>query len=369
MKVYRLDEITDSKLLYDKKPPKFMIYIILSTVMLMTGFIIWSCVSVKTYVVKGQGLVTTESKNDIMAKVSGEIKASYLEEGKEVKKGDVLLEFNAPDPKYQKQQAQGQIDVYNERINLLERAENEATKGTNTFDKNNLKEVEFYNKLVSSYTKAREYDVDEETLKNQQYTDDQIKQAKEQGKIKKEQIYYETILSFTNEKKQIEMERDKLQNQEQAISDSTSEYVLYAPMDGIMHLDTEIKQGMVIQGGSKVGTIAEVDKELIIEASIASSDRPRIHEGNEVSLAVAGLNQAEYGTLSGTVSSIDKDATIDKEGNVFFKVKIQPDKEYLLDKKGEEVRLTLGMLTETRVKYEKITYMKYFLEQIGINFS
>ena len=27
------------------------------------------------------------------------------------------------------------------------------------------------------------------------------------------------------------------------------------------------------------------------------------------------------------------------------------------------------MVTETRVKYEKITYMKYFLEQIGIKFD
>jgi membrane fusion protein, peptide pheromone/bacteriocin exporter len=41
----------------------------------------------------------------------------------------------------------------------------------------------------------------------------------------------------------------------------------------------------------------------------------------------------------------------------------------LEDSKGERVNLTIGMVTEARVKYEKITYMKYFLEQLGIKFE
>ena len=70
------------------------------------------------------------------------------------------------------------------------------------------------------------------------------------------------------------------------------------------------------------------------------------------------------------VLSIDQDVTIDNEkGNVYFKVKVKLDKTYLADKKGEKVNLILGMVTETRVKYEKITYMKYFMEQIGIKLN
>ena len=54
------------------------------------------------------------------------------------------------------------------------------------------------------------------------------------------------------------------------------------------------------------------------------------------------------------------------KGSVYFKVKVKPKKTYLKDSKGEKVNLTIGMVTETRVKYEKITYMKYLLELIGI---
>ena len=127
---------------------------------------------------------------------------------------------------------------------------------------------------------------------------------------------------------------------------------------------------MVLQRGSLLGSITNNEESLIVETILSSAERPRIHIDDEVAIAVGGLNQAEYGTIKGKVVSIDEDATIDNEnGNVYFKVKIQPEKTYLVDKKGEKVNLTVGMITETRVKYEKITYMKYFLEQIGINLS
>ncbi|TDT57226.1 HlyD family secretion protein [Fonticella tunisiensis] len=370
MKVYSLNEITDSRLLYDKNPPRFLMYIILVVLALVIAFLVWSTKSVKTFVVKGQGIITTEKKSNIMAKVSGEIKEVYVEEGKEVKEGDLLIVFNSPEPKYQLQQIEGQIEVLNKRIELLKRAENDAAKGTNTFNKKNADEAEFYNKLVNSYIKLKEYNIDEEALKKQNYTEEQIKQNKEQVKIKKDQLYYDIILSFTNERKQLEMERSKLEIQKASISQSTEEYKLYAPSNGKVHLNISLKKGVVLQGGSLIGTISSNDGDIIVETLIPSSDRPRIHVGDEVSLAVGGLNQAEYGTLKGRVISIDEDATIDNEkGNVYFKVKVKPEKTYLTDKKGERVNLTLGMVTETRVKYEKITYMKYFMEQIGIKFD
>ena len=95
---------------------------------------------------------------------------------------------------------------------------------------------------------------------------------------------------------------------------------------------------------------------------LSSSDRPRIHVGDEVALAVGGLLQSEYGTIPGEVISIDEDATIDNEnGGAYFKVKVKPERTYLEDSKGEKVNLTIGMVTETRVKYEKNNIYEIFL--------
>ncbi|ADL50513.1 HlyD family secretion protein [Clostridium cellulovorans] len=370
MKVYSLNEITDSKVLYDKKPPRFMVYIIFIVLFLIVGFLFWSTKSIKTYVVKGQGIVTTANKAFIMSKIQGEVKEVFVEEGKQINEGDVILTINSVQSNLQLEQVNGQVQVLDRRINLLKRAEEEATHWKNTFDKDNPEEVEFYNKLVNSYIKANEYKVDEAALKKQNYTDDQIKQYKEQAANKADQIYYDTILSFTTEKNQLELEKSKLQTQGDALQKSGEEYKLLASKSGVVHLNSQINKGLVLQAGTLLGSITNADEELVVEIMLPSSERPRIHNDDEVSIAVSGLNQAEYGTIPGKVLSIDKDATINNEkGEVYFKVKVKPDITTLKDKKGEEVNLTLGMLTETRVKYEKITYMKYFLEQIGVKFS
>ncbi|ADL51181.1 HlyD family secretion protein [Clostridium cellulovorans] len=367
LNVYKLNEITDSKIQYDKKPPRFMYYIILVMLMLVVSFFIWSTKSIKTYIVTGNGIVTTENKSNITAKVSGEVKEVYIQEGKEVKAGDILIVFNSPEPKYQIEQVENQVEFLNKRIDLLKRAENEANKGTNTFDKNNIDELEFYNRLLGSNAKLEEYKVDEEALRKQGYKEAEIKQFYDKAQIKKNQIYYDTILSFTNERNQLEMEKDKLETQKKAIANSMNEYIIYAVSDGKIHLNSEIKKGMVLQSGSQIGSIAKVDGELTVEALISGSDRPRVQENDEVSLAIDGLNQAEYRTLNGNIESIDEDATIDNQkGKIYFKVKIRPDNNYIEDKNGDKVKLKLGMVTEVRVKYEKITYMKYFMEQIGI---
>ena len=370
MKVYNLNEITDSKILYDKKPPAFMNYIILIVTALIVAALIWANKSVKTYVVKGQGLVVSENKSHIMTKTSGEIKDVFISEGSEVKEGDVLFTTNGIESELQLEQINAQINSYSRRIELLRIAEENATNGTNYFDRYNEEESEFYNKLNAAYIARKEFYVDVQALKDQGYEEKQIEEFSKTQKNKSDEHYFKTISEFTNEKNQYELEASKLIAQKEALEKGKSQYEVVAQKNGVIHLNTPLTSGMVLQGGSLIGTITSKEEELTVETMLPSSDRPRIHVGDEVSLVVGGLLQSEYGTIAGKVTSIDEDATIDNEkGNVFFKVKVKPDKTYLEDSKGEKVNLTIGMVTETRVKYEKITYMKYILELIGVKFS
>ena len=356
MKVYNLNEITDSKILYDKKPPAFMKYIILIVTALIVACLIWANKSVKTYMVKGQGIVVSENKSHVMTKGSGEIKEVFVSEGSEVKEGDILFTTNGLESDLQLEQIIAQINTYTRRIELLTLAEENATNGTNKFDPNNEEEIEFYNKLSAAYIARKEFEVNKENLKNQGYDDKQIEEYAKTQKNKLNEQYYKTISEFTTEKNQYELELSKLVAQKEALEKGKEQYQVVAQKSGVIHLNTPLTSGMVLQGGSLIGTITSKEEELIVDTMLPSSDRPRIHVGDEVALAVGGLLQSEYGTIPGKVISIDEDATIDNEkGNVFFKVKVKPDKTYLEDSKGEKVNLTLGMVAETRVKYEKIS--------------
>ncbi|MEI4618308.1 HlyD family secretion protein, partial [Bacillus cereus] len=370
--IYNLNEITDSRILYDKKPPRFMLYIILIVIIMLIAVITWSMYSIKTYVVKGQGIVTTQNKQHIMSPVSGTVEEIHIEEGKKVNKGDLLLSLKPTQPNLQIEQANKQIAYLNERLKLLNQAQVNVSKETNDFDKKKSTELEFYNKLNVLQMKIKEFEFSkgtEDTLKQQSYTDEQIIDYKNKATNKIEQAKYDTLSEFTKEKKEIEMEINKLEAQKGALVKSLEEYKIFATDEGKFHFDNKITMGMVIQAGSLIGNLAEVGGNLIIEVNVPAAERVKVKVKDDVEMVVAGLNQSEYGTIKGKIISIAEDATIDEKkesNNIYFKVQVKPENNYLTDKNNKKVNLSLGMLTEIRIKYEKISYLKYMAELIGL---
>lgn len=87
----------------------------------------------------------------------------------------------------------------------------------NGFDKNDSIEIEFYNKLANLNIKRKEFIVDREALKRQQATNDQIEQYEKSQKIKDNSAKYEGVIQFTNEKKQLEFEKSKLEAQKNSL--------------------------------------------------------------------------------------------------------------------------------------------------------
>ncbi|MGR5977471.1 HlyD family efflux transporter periplasmic adaptor subunit [Bacillus cereus] len=211
--------------------------------------------------------------------------------------------------------------------------------------------------------------ITEDSLKEQNYNEEQIQDYKNKASNKIEQAKYEVILEFTNEKKQLEIEVNKLESQKNALAKSLEEYKITATEDGKFHLSSKITMGMVLQAGAVIGSTSQRDEDLIIELNLPSAERAKVKIKDDVEMVVAGLNQSEYGIIEGRVISIAEDVTIDEKkesNNIYFKVQIKPKTQFLKNDNNNKVNLTLGMLTEVRIKYGKTTYLKYALEQIGI---
>ena len=182
----------------------------------------------------------------------------------------------------------------------------------------------FYNKLSEAYVARKEFEVNIQDLKEQGGTEKQINDYVKTQNNKSSEQYYKTISAFTNEKNQYDLEVAKLEAQKVALEKNKEEFKVLAQSSGIIHLNSPLASGMVVQGGTLVGTITNKEDELIIETMLQSSYRTRIHNGDEVSIMVGGLLQSEYGTIPGKVVSIHEDVTIDNEkGNVYFKAKIK----------------------------------------------
>ena len=178
-RIYTFNELKKSKLIYDRKPPAFGVIITLLTLAFVVGAILWACFSVKTYVVRATGLVTDDTKINVMNSVAGEVKTIEVVEGQEVSEGDVILTLDTFQTDLQIAQLQAMVDLYDTYITNTQKLisfvndysiEDENTQ-INPFDSSVDEEVRFYSdvelmKVYGQSLASQEGGYTEESLQN-----------------------------------------------------------------------------------------------------------------------------------------------------------------------------------------------------------
>lgn len=93
--IQNIEDIKESKELYDKSPSKIYIISIFMFLCFLIILFIWLFYGEIDIVSKGTGIIeANENISTIKSKVAGEIKTWNIEEGKYVEKGEVLFEIN-----------------------------------------------------------------------------------------------------------------------------------------------------------------------------------------------------------------------------------------------------------------------------------
>lgn len=93
--VKSLDEIRESRILFDKNPPAFGYILITVVAVFLIVAVVWSIKTPKVYTIQAQGTVTNDESNYVMCSYTGEILDSNMEEGALVEAGDVLFTIKA----------------------------------------------------------------------------------------------------------------------------------------------------------------------------------------------------------------------------------------------------------------------------------
>ena len=199
------------------------------------------------------------------------------------------------------------------------------------------------------------------------YSDEQIKTLMEQNQSTVENLYYSTLQSISANLTSIQSNIDSIQSQLDALNTGANDYYIYAPTSGVIHMDTPYKGGMVLSAGSPLATVASENSDLEVVAYATVNDRPLIHVGDPCKIAITGLSEYSYGSLTGTVTSIDSDVTASSSGS-YYKMTITPDSTYVVSNSGDKVDLSNGMSVTARVEYDQLTYFEYAMEALGVLF-
>ena len=367
-----LEELKDSQLMFDKDVPPFGYFLLSVIVFALLGVCGWSLFAHKAYMVKAEGTVTSSQSNYVMSSYTGEIFESFMEEGKIVEEGDVLFVVKSTDYDLQEDQLEESKKIYEEQISQYDKLIKSVKEDINYFDVGNPEDDLYYSIYENYKAQIAQNEVDTITYKAYGYTDGQIEGELVKAQEKKSELYYSTLQSAEKEKRELQNQLNTAKSQLSAVGNGKNEYEVKASSSGILHLLSDYKKGMVVQTASPVATITPENANTVIDAYISTADMARIQEGNDVQIEVSGLSQTIYGNISGTVMQIDSNViTMDDRNNgstQVFKIRIQPDTDYLISKSGDKVNISNGMTVEARVIYDKLTYFDYVLEKLGVKY-
>ena len=212
---------------------------------------------------------------------------------------------------------QTQVDQYNKLLQCIQ-------DDTNYFSETSVEDQPYYYQYETYKSQVEQKTFDASAYQAAGYTDAQIKTMMEQNQSEIQALYYSTMQSISQSITSAQSNVDNVQAQIDALNTGANDYYLYAPTS-------------------------------------------LLHVGDPCKIAITGLSEYSYGTLTGTVTAIDSDVTTSTSAS-YYKMTIKPDSTYVVSRSGDKVDLSNGMSVTARVEYDQVTYFEYAMEALGVLF-
>ncbi|HEX9061915.1 MAG TPA: HlyD family efflux transporter periplasmic adaptor subunit [Clostridia bacterium] len=210
MKAYiqNINEITESREMMEARPNAFVIIFVYLLIAILACALIWSYFGEIDDYSKANGVVRPNDKiSTITNKVLGKVENIYFEEGKKVKKGDILYVIEHSTLDIQKSALQNELNKAVKELDNETKLKRSIQDSQNYFDEKNNDERPYYNRYVQYETdmavQSKQVDQNTESLdktnsnlKNQEL----LKQSIEQNKnlfSENEKVYYNQYVDYT----------------------------------------------------------------------------------------------------------------------------------------------------------------------------
>ena len=397
---------------------------VVPVMLFFTIFLTWAAFSEIDEAVKGTGRVVPSGQTKVIQNLEGGIISAILvEEGKTVKKGDII--YNLSNAFFSSEFVTKEIDllslqavlvrlealidnkttiefpeelkkkipdiIENETRIFYEDLENNQRKVDIAKDQYNQKDYklretkirfnnlsielnlamenmkildELLNKKVAS---KKEYILE---LSKKQNIVTQIDETRNSIPILQEEIEEskKKIASVESENRskqlskysEIKTEINKAIEKNKANVDREQRKSVISPVNGIINKLYFYTEGGIVKPGDKMAEITPIEDSLTIEAKIKSSDRAFIWEGQDVSVEITAYDFSKYGLLNGKLISISPDSFEDRNGSIFYIAKIKAD----VNQFAPDLPILPGMVANVNILTGKKTVLQYIIKPL-----
>ena len=361
--IQNLDDLQDRRIMMDRDVPPYGYAFVILVGLFMIFLLVWSTRTNRIYVSQNSGTVQASNKTYIMSSYSGTLTELYISEGSYVNEGDLVAHIKSTDLDMQQDNLESQLKIYQTQVDQYNKLLQCIQDDTNYFSETSVEDQPYYYQYETYKSQVEQKTFDASAYQAAGYTDAQIKTMMEQNQSEIQALYYSTMQSISQSITSAQSNVDNVD----ALNTGANDYYLYAPTSGVIHMDSPYKEGMVLSAGSPLATVASENDDLEIVAMVTVNDRPLLHVGDPCKIAITGLSEYSYGTLTGTVTAIDSDVTTSTSAS-YYKMTIKPDSTYVVSRSGDKVDLSNGMSVTARVEYDQVTYFEYAMEALGVLF-
>jgi len=121
--------------------------------------------------------------------------------------------------------------------------------------------------------------------------------------------------------------------------------------------------GGVVKPGEPVLEIVPTGENLVIQSRLKPTDRGYVTEGQKALVKISTYDYARYGGLDGTVIQVAPDTSLDENGQPYFRVVVQTEKNYLGSEEGS-LPIVPGMQATVNIHTGKKSVMDYLIKPV-----
>lgn len=158
----------------------------------------------------------------------------------------------------------------------------------------------------------------------------------------------------------LKAEINKLIEKNKANTDRELRKDVVSPVNGIVNKLYFYTVGGIVKPGDKIAEITPLEDALTIEAKVNTSDRALIWAGQDVSVEITAYDFSKYGLLNGKLISISPDSFEDRNGSIFYIVKVKAD----VNQFAPDLPILPGMIANINILTGKKTIMQYILKPL-----
>lgn len=174
----------------------------------------------------------------------------------------------------------------------------------------------------------------------------------------------EALLMFRSDaekdRSQTALAISKLNESITALLDRKTRTNVIAPIDGRINRLLVSTIGGVVQPGQTLAQIVPDDLSIAVDARLSPKDRASVWPGLESVVKVSAYDYTIYGGLKGIVTEISPDALQDDDGNPYFRVRVKADASAL----GADNPVVPGMLAEVNILTGSHSVLDYILRPV-----